>query len=257
MRHPRTILITGASSGIGAALAAAYAEPGVHLALGARNQERLTAVAERCRTAGATVSATVIDVTDADAVAAWIAREDDDAGPLDLVIANAGIGNGLWEPPDATAALRRMIEVNLLGAVNTLCPALARMRRRRRGQIALMSSLAALHGLPGAHGYSASKAALRALAQGLRAPMKAEGVSINLVVPGFVRTPMNDHDRFPTPLRLEAEAAARLIKAGLARDRAVIAFPRTAYWAARLLALSPGLADAIGLRMLRRYGGIS
>jgi NAD(P)-dependent dehydrogenase (short-subunit alcohol dehydrogenase family) len=103
--------------------------------------------------------------------------------------------------------------------------------------------------MPGAHGYCASKAAVKALAEGLRAPLRAEGVSINVILPGFVRTPMNEGQGFPTPLRLEADRAARLIRRELERDRPVIAFPRRLAWAARVLGMAPALADALAMRV--------
>jgi NADP-dependent 3-hydroxy acid dehydrogenase YdfG len=251
VQDPRSILITGASSGIGAALARAYAAPGMRLALAGRDTARLEATAARCRDAGAEVATCRLDVTDAGAVAQWVAAADD-AHPLDLAIANAGIAGGVSEDIADMEGLRQIVAVNVLGALNTVGPTLARMRRRRRGQIALMSSVAALRGVPGAHGYCASKAALKALAEGLRAPMAAEGVAVNLILPGFVRTPMNEDRGFPTPLRIEPERAAAIIRRGLARNRPVIAFPRATYWAARLMGHWPALADALAMRIVRR-----
>jgi NADP-dependent 3-hydroxy acid dehydrogenase YdfG len=248
------ILITGASSGIGCALARAYSEPGTTLALGGRDGRRLEETAAQCRGRGAAVTMRVVDVTDAAAMAGWVA-EVDATRPLDLVIANAGIGDGLDEDPHRFADTRRIIEVNLTGALNTIEPALARMLPRRQGQIALMSSIAALRGMPGAQGYCASKAALKALAEGLRAPLAAEGVGVSLVMPGFVRTPMNEGRGFPTPLRLEPDRAARLIRRGLERERFLIVFPRALFWGSRLLNLWPGLADALALRAGRSSRG--
>ncbi|WP_240048327.1 SDR family NAD(P)-dependent oxidoreductase [Crenalkalicoccus roseus] len=247
---PQSLLITGASSGIGAALARAYAAPGRVLFLTGRDRARLDAVAEACRALGARVETALLDVTDAAATAAFL-RAADAAYPLDLVIANAGIAEGVSEPATDLEAARRLIEVNLFGSLNTLAPAIAAMAGRGRGQVVLMSSIAALRGLPGSHGYSASKAALKALAEGLRAPLAARGVAVNLVLPGFVRTPMNEGRGFPTPLRIEPDRAAAIIRRGLAANRAVIAFPRLTWWAARALALWPRLADALAMRVAR------
>ncbi|HSK39407.1 MAG TPA: SDR family NAD(P)-dependent oxidoreductase, partial [Arenibaculum sp.] len=188
--HPREILITGASSGIGAALALDYAGPGVTLALGGRDAGRLAGVAAACQAQGARVEPSRVDVTDRAAMADWIAGTDA-RRPLDLVIANAGVAEGVSEGPGDFDLVRSIIAVNLIGTLNTLEPALAGMRARRRGQIALMSSVAALRGMPGAHGYCASKAAVKALAEGLRAPLRDEGIAISVILPGFVRTPMN------------------------------------------------------------------
>ena len=132
------ILITGASSGIGEALAIVYAAPGVTLSLSGRNEARLAAVAEACQKRGADVHYSVCDVTDRAAMASWIATRDQ-AVSLDLVIANAGVSAGIGESDDTT---RRIFAINLDGVINTVLPALEFMRPRRRGQIALVSSLA-------------------------------------------------------------------------------------------------------------------
>lgn len=253
LSDPRSVLITGASSGIGAALAQAYAARGRMLFLTGRDRARLEAEAGRCRAEqGAEVETGLLDVTDAEATAAFV-RAADGRRPLDLVIANAGIADGISEPPADLEAARRLIEVNLLGSLNTLAPAVAAMAERGHGQVALMSSVAALRGLPGSHGYCASKAALKALGEGLRAPLAARGIAVNVVLPGFVRTPMNEDRGFPTPLRIEPDEAAAIIRRGLATNRAVIAFPRPTVWAVRAMTLWPRLTDMLTLRL----GGIS
>src|SRR5690349_6050841 len=187
MRDPRTILITGASSGLGAALADAYAAPGVTLALTGRDPGRLDAVAERCRAAGAAVRGAVLDVTGRDALAAWIA-EVDAATPIDLAIANAGVAAGGRDAADADAdanAARRVLATNIDGVLNTVLPLVPAMRRRRRGQIALMSSLAGFRGLPGAAAYCASKAAVRVYGEALGGPLRHDGVTVSVICPGF------------------------------------------------------------------------
>jgi short-subunit dehydrogenase len=249
----RSILITGASSGIGRALALEYARAGVTLALTGRDAPRLDTVAALCRASGATVNSAVLDVTDAPALARWIAQADA-AAPLDLVIANAGIGAGLDETSSNFDIMRQMIEVNLIGALNTLEPALGPMRARRRGHVVLMGSIAALRGIPGSQGYCATKAALRALAEGLRPQLAAEGIGISLVMPGFVRTPMNEGRGFPTPMRIEPDHAARLIRRAVDRRRFLVVFPVPLWWGARLLGLFPWLSDALALRAAHKKG---
>jgi NAD(P)-dependent dehydrogenase (short-subunit alcohol dehydrogenase family) len=103
--------------------------------------------------------------------------------------------------------------------------------------------------MPGSHGYCASKAALKALGEGLRTPLALRGVAVNIIMPGFVRTPMNEDRGFPTPLRIEPARAAAIIRRGLAANRAVIAFPRLTIWTARALGLWPRLADTLALRL--------
>lgn len=249
----RSILLTGASSGIGRALALAYSRPGATLALAGRDPARLEAVAAACRARGAIVSTALLDVRDAHATSDFVTQAHARA-PLDVVFANAGIGAGLDESPADIGLTRRIIETNLLGTLNTIESALAVMRPQRRGHIVLTGSLAGLRGIPGSQGYSASKAALKTLAEGLRPQLAAEGIGISLVMPGFVRTPMNENAHFPTPLRIEPERAAAIIRKDVERGRFLIAFPRILLWGSRLLALTPALADALALRTARRAG---
>jgi short-subunit dehydrogenase len=250
----RSILITGASSGIGHSLAMVYSRPGATLALSGRDRARLDAVAEACRGRGATVVADLVDLCDRVAMRAWTESADDRA-PLDVAIANAGIAAGLEEDVSDFATTRRILEVNIMGTLNTLEPVLDRMRARRSGHVVLMGSFAAFRGIPGSQGYSASKAALKALAEGLRPQLADCGIGISLVMPGFVRTPMNEGRGFPTPLRIEAERAALIIQRGVARGRFRIDFPQALLWGSRLLALAPPLADALAARAARRGRG--
>ena len=237
------VLITGASSGIGAALARLYAREGLLLALGGRDAGRLETIAADGRRAGAEVVPGVVDVTDRQAMAEWIAAVEARA-PLELVIANAGIsGGGVGGSADAEQT-RRMFAVNVEGMLNTVEPALAPMLERRRGQIAFMSSLAAFRGMPSAPAYCASKAAVRVYGEALRARLRDSGVTISVVCPGFVRTPLTARNPFPMPLLMEPERAAVLIRTGLERKRPQIAFPWPSLLAARMIAALPaGLAD--------------
>jgi short-subunit dehydrogenase len=240
VRTPRSILITGASSGIGAALAEAYAAPEVHIALGGRDAARLAAVADRCRQAGATVIEGRIDLTDAAAVAAWIATADS-AAPLDLVIANAGVQGGLWRAGagETREEVERVMRVNFGGACNTIYPILPAMRRRGHGQIALVASLAALRGMPYSPAYCASKAALRIYGEGLRSWLAADGISVSVVLPGFVETRLSDTVSGPKPLMMTPERAARIIRRGLAKGRRQIVFPLRLYLAMQVLRALP------------------
>ena len=246
---PAHILITGASSGIGAALAVAYARPGAHLSIGGRNQERLAQVASEVAARGATSSVASIDVCDAASVAQWIAATDERT-PLDLVIANAGISGGTHGGPETPEQTRAIFAVNLDGVLNVVLPTVPRMTARGRGQIAIISSLAGYRGLPGAPAYSGSKAAVRAWGEGLRGDLLPQGVKVNVVMPGFIRTPMTDANRFAMPFLMSAERAAAIIQRGLAANRARIAFPfPTAFVAWFIGALSPAIVDPV-LRML-------
>ncbi|MGH6942970.1 MAG: SDR family NAD(P)-dependent oxidoreductase, partial [Geminicoccaceae bacterium] len=164
--------------------------------------------------------------------------------PLDLAVANAGIGGAGGGAAAEGARTRQIFAVNVGGTLNTVEPALVRMLARRRGQIALMSSLAAFRGMPSAPAYCASKAAVRSYGEGLRGRLRASGIGVSVICPGFVRTPLSADNPFPMPLIMEPERAARIIKAGLARRRAQIAFPWPSYLGVLLIsALPAGLAD--------------
>jgi len=240
MKDPRAILITGASRGIGEALARAYAAPGVRLALTGRNPERLETCAAACRGSGAEVRMAVLDVADTPALAAWVEAVDRD-WPLDLVIANAGITGGHrdGERSESLADVQRMMSVNFGGVCNTLHPVIPGMRERGRGQLALMSSLAALRGLPYSPAYCASKAALKAYGEALRAWLLPEGIEVTVVLPGFVDTALAGHVTGPKPLQMTAERAAHIIRRRLRPGPARIAFPMLLHAGMRLLAGLP------------------
>jgi short-subunit dehydrogenase len=200
-----------------------------------------------CRERGAEVIEACIDITDAAGVAAWV-NDVDGASPLDLVIANAGVQGGLWRDGagESLDELHRVMEVNFGGVSNTIHPVLPAMRRRRRGQIALISSLAALRGIPFSPGYCASKAAIRIYGEALRSWLAPEGIGVSVVLPGFVETPLSQTVRGPKPLMLLPERAANIIRRGLARGRRQIAFPYPLYLGTQLMrALPAALVDPI------------
>ncbi|MGF1593421.1 MAG: SDR family NAD(P)-dependent oxidoreductase [Kiloniellaceae bacterium] len=238
MKNPKSILITGGSSGIGAALALDYAAPGVFLALAGRDRGRLDDVAGRCRAAGAEVATGVVDVREAAALAAWMA-EQDSRRPLDLVVANAGVSAGTGTFGESDDQARHILTINLDGVVNTVLAAAELMRPRRRGQVAIMSSLAGFRGFPGAPAYCASKAAVRVWGEALRGTLAREGIGVSVICPGYVKSPMTAKNDFPMPFLMEAGRAAAVIRRGLAVNRARIVFPRRLFAAVWLLSLLP------------------
>ncbi|MGF1629548.1 MAG: SDR family NAD(P)-dependent oxidoreductase [Kiloniellaceae bacterium] len=238
MRHPKSILITGGSSGIGAALALGYAAPGVFLALTGRHRKRLETVAERCRTSGAEVATGIIDVRAVEDLAAWMA-EQDRRHPFDLVVANAGISAGTGSFGETDRQARHIFAVNVDGVINTVLAAAALMRPRRRGQIAIMSSLAAFRGFPGAPAYCASKAAVRIWGESLRVMLGRDGLGVTVICPGYVKSRMTAKNDFPMPFLMETEQAAGIIMRGLAVNKARIVFPRRLFSLVWLLALLP------------------
>ena len=214
------ILITGASSGIGEALALAYAAPGIHLSLSGRDAARLDAVVNACRSKGASANGAIVDAADEAATAQWIHACDAQA-PLDLVVANAGISGGMGSREQT----RRILRTNVDGVVNTVLPTINVMRTRKRGQIAIISSLAAFRGVGGAPAYGASKAAVRVWGEGLRPVLARDGIGVSVICPGFVVSRMTDVNRFHMPFLMSAEKAAKIIQRGLAANRGRISFP--------------------------------
>ncbi|MBI5509918.1 MAG: SDR family NAD(P)-dependent oxidoreductase [Deltaproteobacteria bacterium] len=223
--RPRQALITGASSGIGAAVARLLANDGYEVHLAARRRELLESEVHAIEAAGGKAHAVVLDVTDADRTARQVVALDEACGGLDLVIANAGVSATVrphkldW--PTAEHALR----VNFMGAAATLLPLVPRMLARRRGHLVAISSVAAEIPLPVGAVYGASKAGLSHLLLALGPALRAGGVQATVVHPGFVRTPLTAGARFPMPFILDVEVAARIICRGIARQRAWVRFP--------------------------------
>lgn len=224
---PRTIVITGASSGLGAALARLYAAPEITLGLLSRNQERLAKVVADCRSRGATVHETILDVRDTRALASWLTMIDDIAG-VDLVIANAGVAAGPHSEsePEGDKIASNQIECNLLGVIHTVEPLLPRMIARGHGHVAMLSSIAAYRGLPDSPGYCASKAGIRIYGEALRAMLASRGVTVSVILPGFFESLMSANFHGPQPLKMSVDRAAMIIRRGLNRRHGRIVFPR-------------------------------
>ena len=239
MSRPKTILITGASSGIGAALAIAYACDRVQLILVGRNVARLAEVATSCRARGAQVTTANLDVREKDALAAFIAQMDD-ATPIDLVIANAGVSAGFSQTVEENySRAQEVFDVNLQGVLNTIHPVIPRMVARGKGHIAIMSSLAGIRALPSAPAYSASKAAVRVYGDALRGELAPHNVQVSVICPGWITTPLTAKNDFPMPLIMTADRAAQIICHGLTHKKARIAFPRRLYFPLCILAALP------------------
>jgi len=222
------IAITGASSGLGRALALAYAKPGLSLHLSGRDAGRLAEVAATARSLGATVAETVFDVTDAAAAQAWIEA----AGQLDLVIANAGISIGPGAANVETPEnIRALFATNIDGVFNTVLPAMTRIAAQPagpdglRGRIAIVGSIAGLMALPISPTYSAAKAALDTWVTASAYNARKDGIGLTLVRPGFIRTPITSRNPYAMPGLMDADVAAAKIIAGIAAGKTHITFP--------------------------------
>ena len=251
MSATRTILISGASSGLGAGLARHYAARGTRLVLTGRDVARLEATAAAARNAGAEVVTATFDVAEAEPLGRWIA-EQDAATPFDIVIAAAGVSAGTSPDgaPEGRDLATMQVRTNLLGTMHVVESVIAPMIARGRGQIVLIASTAALRGLPYSPGYSASKAGVRAYGEALRALLAPKGIQVTVVIPGFFDTPMTDRWKGPTPFMTSLDEMVRVIARGIGRRSARVVHPR-------LLALGTQAADllpaAIGDRIMRGF----
>ena len=245
----RTILITGASSGIGRGLALSLARPNTILHLGGRDVVRLEAVAAACRRLGAEVRPRRLDVTDRAGMDAWfheIARD-----RLDLVFVCAGVTGGAHEMDAEGAAfepaeqVRRMIAVDLGGALNTILPALDIMKCQdrdgdgRRGQICAVSSVAGLVSYPGTASYCTAKSALDRFMVATGAYSRRAGIHLTSVCCSFVDTPMVARNRFPMPGLVSVDHAVRRILDGVARRKRRVVFPRWLVAGSRFMDMLP------------------
>lgn len=237
MKRADSVLITGASSGVGEALAMECARRGVrNIFICGRNAERLAAVVKKCEEASsvqAHVAGTVLDVTDAAATRAWI-EECDAAAPLEIVFSNAGIGTGIENEEN----VRKTFATNVGGGLNVVLPAIELFRRNptipdgkpRRRQIVITASIAGYAPLSTCPSYAATKAAMKSWALSLRGMLKREGIWVNAICPGFIRSRITDRNTCPMPFFMEADRAARIILDRVDRNVGLIAFP----WPMRL-----------------------
>lgn len=249
------VFLTGASSGLGEALARHYAARGATLGLVARRAGQLAALNAAL---GGGHQCYACDVTDASAMAEAAQAFMAAAGVPDLVIANAGVSVGtLTEHAEDLAAFRRVMDVNVAGMVATFQPFVAPMRARRHGRLAGIASVAGIRGLPGAGAYSASKAAAISYLEGLRVELAASGVGVSTICPGYVATPMTAVNGYPMPFLLQAPDAARRIARAIDAGRSYAVVPWQMAIVARLLRLLPNpLFDALFARAGRKPRGL-
>jgi short-subunit dehydrogenase len=241
-------IVTGASSGIGRALALQLGAEGYRVGLIARRREELEAVSSMIVTAGGVALSAVADVGDRPALRAAIAEIENRLGPADVMVANAGFGAPTQLDPLNTADVEQTIRVNILGVIYSIEAVLPGMIARKRGHLLAISSLGAFKGLPGESAYCASKAAVNAYMEGLRIALRSKGVVVTTVCPGFVETPMTPMDS-AMPFLMSADAAARRIAQRIIRRRGGVArFPLPM---SILMSLIARLPDAIVACLVR------
>ena len=221
----KVVLITGASSGIGKGVALEIAARGAHLGLLARREELLNEIVDEARAKGVKAIAVAADVRDAKAVREAADRVRDELGPIDMLIANAGIGttdHALRLTPEHAA---NVININVLGAINSVSAVLPEMVERKRGRLVAISSLAAYRGLAKSAAYCASKAALSSYFESLRIDLRDSGVGVTIIYPGFIKTPLTSGRAAKMPYLMELDVGVKKIVSAIEREKKSYAFP--------------------------------
>jgi short-subunit dehydrogenase len=234
----RSVFITGASSGLGRGLSLHYAREGATVFAAARRKDELSRLGAEAPQ-GAIVPVP-LDVQDSEALVKAIHRAEEEAGgALDMVIANAGIGQPTNARKMDWQVVKRILEVNVTAACVTLAAALPKMVERNAGHIVAVSSLAAFRGMPGNASYCASKAALRIWMESVRVDLRRTGVRATTIYPGFVKTELTAKNKFPMPFLMELDDAVQAMARGLARGAKTISFPLPMAALTRTLAAIP------------------
>jgi len=248
--HPGVAWITGASQGLGRATALRLAKDGWTVIASARSAGDLTRLAELPE-ASVRILPLPVDVTQASAVSALVKEIEETHGPIELAILNAGSHAPTPLAGFSVATVRDLVELNLMGVVHCLEPLLGRMSERHRGQIAVVGSLAGYRGMPSAAGYGATKSGLINMVEALRPEAERAGIKLQLVSPGFVKTPLTDQNAFPMPFLMDVDAAATGLVRGLSSRRFEIVFPWRFGLVMKLLRLMPAsVFFAVTRRML-------
>jgi short-subunit dehydrogenase len=247
--------LTGASSGIGLALARHYAREGATLGLVARRGDALAALVDECRTRfpETPLSTYALDVRDADALARAAAQFIAQYGVPDVVIANAGISAGTLTGHGDLEAFRAIMDTNYFGMVATFEPFVRPMAAARAGTLVGIASVAGVRGLPGGGAYSASKAAAMRYLEALRVELRPQGVAVVTITPGYIRTPMTNGNPYPMPFMMDPDRFAAKSAAAIAARRRYATFPWQMGVVAKLLHVMPRwLYDALFVRAPRK-----
>jgi short-subunit dehydrogenase len=219
------ILITGASSGIGSALAEEMASRGMSVGLVARREPELQALCEKIKSAGGQAAWATGDVADLESILQAVNQLEAKLGPVEILVANAGIsGRSLTENPDLQR-IRQVMEVNYFGAIHSAKAVLPGMLQRKRGHLVVVSSVAGFRGLPKSAAYSSSKAAITNYWESQRLELAKHGIACTSINPGYIRTPLTDKNKHPMPFLISAETAATTMADGIMSRRKVLTFP--------------------------------
>jgi short-subunit dehydrogenase len=224
--HGRTIFLTGASSGIGEGLALALAKKGAVIGLVARREAMLRELAEKCEKAGGVARALPADVTDPSAIAEVFQKFINEFSTIDILIANAGIGGNdkstrTYDP----ASVKKVIDINLMGAVNAVHAVLPKMLEQGHGHLVAISSLAGFRGLPKSAAYSASKAGMTTFFESVRLDVKDKGIDVTIIQPGFIKTPLTAGRTHRMPYLMELDDAIPKFLNAIEKRKKFAAFP--------------------------------
>ena len=222
----KVVFLTGASSGIGEALSLEIAKRGAIVGLLARREDLLQKLAEKCERNGGKARFFAVDVTDAKSVSEAAQSLRNEFGKIDVLIANAGIGGNNSETRNLNPeAVAKVININLLGAVNAVSAVLPSMLARKSGQLVAVSSLAGFRGLPKSAAYSASKAGMTAFFESVRLDVQDRGVSVTIIQPGFIKTPLTSGRENKMPFLMELEDSLPHFLKAIEKQKKFAAFP--------------------------------
>ncbi|MFN3230849.1 MAG: SDR family NAD(P)-dependent oxidoreductase [Alphaproteobacteria bacterium] len=248
------VWVTGASAGIGRATCLELAAQGAHVAATARSADKLDSlVAEATRLPGS-ITAFPGDITDSERMRAVVAEISDQLGPLDVALLNAGTYLPLTLDDWTNEAFAETYRLNVQGTVHCISAVLPGFKDRGEGHIAIVSSIAGVKGLPTSAAYGSSKAAVTHMAEAMRCEQAATGIKVQVILPGFVKTPLTDKNEFPMPFLIPAEKAAKRIVSGLQSSRFEITFPKRFTW---LVKATAALPDFIYFPIIGRVTGAS
>ncbi|MEM7617056.1 MAG: SDR family NAD(P)-dependent oxidoreductase [Pseudomonadota bacterium] len=249
----KTILISGATSGIGAEMARQYAMAGHNLLLIGRNEQRLKQVLAECsENKSIIIGYQAIDVRDKETLEEWLLSMDEKYN-IDVIIANAGISAGTAEGNESYQQIKDIIDTNLYGVINMIDPLIANMQKRQKGQIAIISSLAGYRGLPSCPAYSASKGAVKIYGEALRGLLAKDGIGVTVITPGYIKSAMTDRNDFYMPFLLQTDKAVNIMIRKLSKNPARIAFPKILYFFVWFMSiLPPFITDPIFARLPKK-----
>lgn len=252
MRSGKTIWITGASTGIGAETAFQLVQKKVHILVTARSVDKLEALADKAKDLPGTITLAPCDVTDTAAVAKLYAEMEEKHGPIDLVLLNAGTGFGDSATEFDIDRFKKTFDINVNGVANCLEAVLPSFLKRGKGHIAIVASVAGFRGLPKSISYGPSKAALINLAEALYVDLKPKGIKVQVINPGFVKTPLTDKNTFHMPMLMSVEKGARALIKGLNSNAFEIIFPWSFVVFVKLMDMLP---NKIYLWLAGKLGG--